>query len=98
VFAPVAAVFPAGDLDEAVTLANEGPGNLAASVFTGGLASALEVVEHLDAGLIRVNAPTSGIDFHTPFGGSGGASLGPRELGHAALDFFGPKSTIGVWA
>jgi len=98
VFAPIAAICRATDIDQAVAVANEGPGNLAASVFTSSLGSAIEVVNRLAAGVVRVNAPTSGVDFHTPFGGSGGAGLGVRELGHAALDFYGPKSTIGVWS
>ncbi|HEX3215053.1 MAG TPA: aldehyde dehydrogenase family protein, partial [Actinomycetota bacterium] len=50
----------------------------------------------LDTGMIRVNAPTSGVDYLAPFGGEKGSSFGPREQGKAARDFYTSTRTITI--
>jgi aldehyde dehydrogenase (NAD+) len=67
---------------------------LVASIFTRDLRAALSLTNRVEAGLIRVNAPTSGVDFHAPFGGSKGSSIGPREQGLAARDFYTESRTL----
>jgi alpha-ketoglutaric semialdehyde dehydrogenase len=94
VFAPVAAVLRAGSAPEAVTIANAVRFGLVAAVFTRDLGSALRLISRLEAGMIRVNAPTSGVDFHAPFGGSKESSYGPREQGLAARAFYTESRTI----
>jgi len=69
VFAPVAAVLGADSAEQAVEIANAVRFGLVAAVFTSDLGRALRLTSSLDAGMIRVNAPTSGVDFHAPFGG-----------------------------
>jgi len=96
VFAPVATVLPAASAEAAVEIANGVRFGLVASVFTTDLAQALQLVERLDAGLVRVNAPTSGVDFHAPFGGAKESSYGPREQGPAARDFYTETRTITI--
>ncbi|MGK4579852.1 aldehyde dehydrogenase family protein [Kitasatospora sp. HPMI-4] len=93
-FGPVAVVLPAADLDEAIALANATPHTLATSVHTRDLDAALLAADRLDAGMIRVNAPSSGVDFHLPFGGAKSAGYGAREQGQAALDFFTASRTV----
>ncbi|GAA2235561.1 MULTISPECIES: aldehyde dehydrogenase family protein [Kitasatospora] len=93
-FGPVAVVLPAADLDEAVAIANSTPHTLAASVHTGDLDAALAAADRLDAGMIRVNAPSTGVDFHLPFGGTKSAGHGAREQGQAVLDFFTASRTV----
>jgi aldehyde dehydrogenase (NAD+) len=44
--------------------------------------------------MIRVNAPTSGVDFQAPFGGAKDSSYGPREQGMAARAFYTESRTI----
>ncbi len=95
-FGPVAVLLPAADLDEAITLANSTPYNLAASLHTRDLDAALAAADRLDAGMIRVNAPSSGVDFHLPFGGAKAASHGAREQGQAALDFYTASRTVSL--
>jgi hypothetical protein len=56
--------------------------------------AALTLSNRVEAGLIRVNAPTSGVDFHAPFGGSKESSIGPREQGLAARDFYTESRTL----
>ena len=69
---------------------------LVTSVFTRDLDSALTVVEGLETGMIRVNMPTSGVDFHAPFGGEKQSSFGPREQGKAARELYTSTHTITV--
>ncbi|MER6299123.1 aldehyde dehydrogenase family protein [Kitasatospora sp. NPDC001539] len=95
-FGPVAVLHAAADLDEAIALANDTPHSLATSVHTRSLDVALAAADRLDAGMIRVNAPSSGVDFHLPFGGTKGASHGDREQGRAALDFYTVSRTVSV--
>ncbi|MDP8978465.1 MAG: aldehyde dehydrogenase family protein [Actinomycetota bacterium] len=94
VFGPIAAVLPARDTDEAVQISNGVRYGLVTSVFTRDLDRALELVGRLDTGMLKVNAPTSGVDFHAPFGGEKASSIGPREQGKAARDFYTSTRTI----
>ncbi|MET8623427.1 aldehyde dehydrogenase family protein [Kitasatospora sp. NPDC004669] len=95
-FGPVAVLHAVADLDEAIALANDTPHSLATSVHTRSLDVALAAADRLDAGMVRVNAPSSGVDFHLPFGGTKGASHGDREQGQAALDFYTVSRTVSV--
>jgi len=94
VFAPVAALIRAGSADEAVSIANGVRYGLVASLFTSDLGHALRLTRRIEAGMVRVNAPTSGVDFHAPFGGSKESSYGPREQGQAARAFYTESQTV----
>ncbi|MBO4207505.1 aldehyde dehydrogenase family protein [Micromonospora echinofusca] len=93
-FGPLAAVLPAPDLTSAVELANRVRYGLVASVHGRDVTGLLRAVQALDTGLIRVNAPTTGVDFHAPFGGEKASSYGPREQGTAAADFYTSLRTV----
>jgi alpha-ketoglutaric semialdehyde dehydrogenase len=94
VFAPVAAVIRAGSAEQAAQIANGVRFGLVAAVFTSDLSHALRLTGELDAGMVRVNAPTSGVDFHAPFGGAKDSSYGPREQGLAARSFYTESRTV----
>ena len=94
VFAPVAALIQAQSADQAVAIANDVRYGLVAAVFTSDLGRALRLARQLEAGMIRVNAPTSGVDFQAPFGGSKDSSYGPREQGLAARSFYTESRTV----
>ncbi len=96
VFGPFAAVLTASDPEHAVALATGVRYGLAAAVVTRDLDQALRMADRLDAGLVRVNAPTSGVDFYAPFGGEKESSYGPREQGKAARDFYTSVRTVTV--
>ena len=95
-FGPFAAVLTAPDTEQAVALANGVRYGLAAAVFTRDLDAALGVADQLEAGLVRVNSPTSGVDFYAPFGGEKESSYGPREQGKAARDFYTSIHTVTI--
>ncbi|MFF9105171.1 aldehyde dehydrogenase family protein [Streptomyces rubrogriseus] len=96
VFAPVTALLRARSATHAVELANATPFGLSASLYTRDLAAALAHTRDLEAGMIRVNAPTTGLDHWAPFGGSKQSSFGPREQGLAAREFYTDSTTIVV--
>jgi aldehyde dehydrogenase (NAD+) len=95
-FGPVLATFTAADLDEAITLANRTRYGLSASLFTSDLGAALDYVHRIEAGLVRVNGDTTGVDPHAPFGGVKGSSSGSREQGSAAREFYTDIKTVQV--
>ncbi|MFI6585169.1 aldehyde dehydrogenase family protein [Embleya sp. NPDC050493] len=96
VFGPVAVLQRAGDLEQAIALARDVPHGLVTSVHTRDLDAALAVVDRIDTGLVKVNAPTTGVDFHLPFGGTKASSHGPREQGRAAADFYTATCTVSL--
>jgi len=96
VFGPLCVILPVGDDATAVKVCNDVRYGLATSVFTRDLDRALAVVDGVDTGLIKVNAPTSGVDFWLPFGGEKDSSYGPREQGKAARDFYTSVRTVTI--
>jgi aldehyde dehydrogenase (NAD+) len=95
-FGPVLVSLAAEDLDHAIELANATPYGLSASLFTRDLRSALRYVQRIQAGLVRVNGDTTGVDPHAPFGGMKGSSSGSREQGPAAREFYTEIKTVQV--
>ncbi len=95
-FGPVLAVLRAGDLEQAIELANRTRYGLSASLFTRDLRSALTYIHRIEAGLVRVNGDTTGVDPHAPFGGFKGSSSGSREQGPAAREFYTEIKTVQV--
>jgi aldehyde dehydrogenase (NAD+) len=95
-FGPVLATFTARDLDHAIELANRTRYGLSASLFTRDLRSALDYIDRIEAGLVRVNGDTTGVDPHAPFGGMKASSSGSREQGSAAREFYTDIKTVQV--
>ena len=88
VFGPVVSVIRAKDYDEALHLANDMPFGLSAGIATTSLKHATHFKRHSQAGMVMVNLPTAGVDYHVPFGGRKGSSYGPREQGRHAAEFY----------
>jgi aldehyde dehydrogenase (NAD+) len=95
-FGPVLATFTAEDLDHAIELANGTPYGLSPSLFTRDLRAAMNYIPRIQAGLVRVNADTTGVDPHAPFGGMKGSSSGTREQGPAAREFYTETKTVQI--
>jgi aldehyde dehydrogenase (NAD+) len=88
IFGPIASVVKVADADEALAVANDTTFGLSAGVCTTSLRNAARFRDGLQAGIVTVNLPTAGVDFHVPFGGTKGSSLGTREQGRYAVEFF----------
>ncbi len=88
VFGPVASVIRVGGYDQALALANDTPFGLSAGICTTSLKFASDFKRKAQAGMVMVNLPTAGVDYHVPFGGRKASSYGSREQGRYAVDFF----------
>jgi aldehyde dehydrogenase (NAD+) len=95
-FGPVLAAFTSEDLDHAIDIANRTVYGLSASLFTADLRAALNYINRIHVGLVRVNGDTTGVDPHAPFGGMKGSSSGSREQGPAAREFYTEIKTVQV--
>ena len=95
-FGPVLGVLSADDLDHAIDIANRTAYGLSASLFTRDIRTALRYVHRIEAGLVRVNGDTTGVDPHAPFGGMKGSSSGSREQGSAAREFYTETKTVQI--
>jgi len=96
IFGPIATVVKAADADEALARANDTEYGLSAGVCTTSLKHAARFRDGLQAGIVTVNLPTAGVDFHVPFGGTKGSSQGSREQGRYAAEFFTQVKTAYV--
>jgi aldehyde dehydrogenase (NAD+) len=94
VFGPVTSMYRFGDLDEVIERSNSTRFGLSASIFTRDSGTVQHFIAGIEAGVVRVNAPTAGGEPHVPFGGSKGSGYGPREQGRAALDFYTETVTV----
>ena len=88
IFGPVASVIRVADYDEALAVANDTFFGLSSAICTTSLKHATDFKRNSAAGMVMVNLPTAGVDYHVPFGGRKGSSYGPREQGSYAAEFY----------
>jgi alpha-ketoglutaric semialdehyde dehydrogenase len=98
IFGPVVSVLKAKDYEEALALANDTPFGLSSGIATTSLKHATHFKRHAQAGMVMVNLPTAGVDYHVPFGGRKGSSYGPREQGRYAAEFYTTVKTAYTMA
>ncbi len=94
VFGPVASVVRVKDYEEAVAVANDTVFGLSSGIATTSLQRAHDFRRRSAAGMVMVNLPTAGVDFHVPFGGRKGSNYGPREQGAYAREFYTIVKTV----
>jgi len=88
VFGPVASLVMVRDYEEALAVSNDTEFGLSAGICTTSLKYASHYRDHAGAGMVMVNLPTAGVDYHVPFGGRKGSSYGTREQGRYAIEFY----------
>jgi len=98
IFGPIAAVIRVKNYEEALAVANETPFGLSAGIATTSLKYASHFKRNIESGLVMVNLPTAGLDYHVPFGGRKKSSYGPREQGTYAKEFYTIVKTSYVMA
>ena len=98
IFGPCGSVIKAADFDEAVAIANDTEFGLSAGICTQSLKHARAFKRQAAAGMVMVNLPTAGVDYHVPFGGRKGSSFGSREQGRYAVEFYTTVKTSYVFA
>ena len=97
IFGPVAGVIRVKDYDEALEIANDTEFGLTAGICTTSLKHSSHFERNAEAGMVMVNLPTAGVDYHVPFGGRKGSSYGPREQGRYAQEFYTTVKTAYVF-
>lgn len=96
IFGPVIALITFDDIEEAFELANDTPFGLSASIYTENIGAMLKFIDQVDAGLVRINAETAGVELQAPFGGMKQSSSHSREQGQAAVEFYTSIKTVFV--
>ncbi|KTQ94168.1 aldehyde dehydrogenase [Aureimonas ureilytica] len=98
IFGPVATVIKVRNYDEALETANDTRFGLSAGIATSSLKHASHFKRNAQAGMVMVNLPTAGVDFHVPFGGRKSSSYGSREQGRYAAEFYTTVKTAYTYA
>ena len=96
IFGPVASVIKVRDYDEALAVANDTAFGLSSGIATTSLKHSEHFKRNSAAGMVMVNLPTAGVDYHVPFGGRKGSSYGPREQGRYAAEFYTTVKTAYI--
>lgn len=96
VFGPVVTTVRAASYDEALEFANRGVFGLSAGIVTTSQKHARHFKHAVRAGMVMINQPTAGVDYHVSFGGTRGSSYGPREQGFSAVEFFTSTKTVYI--
>ncbi len=98
IFGPIASIIRVKDYDEALSVANDTRFGLCAGICTTSLKYASDFKRHSSSGMVMVNLPTAGVDYHVPFGGRKDSSYGSREQGSYAREFYTSVKTSYVAA
>lgn len=96
IFGPVIGLIKVDSLEEAIDIANDSKYGLSASIYTTNIATLLEFIDEMDAGLVRINAESAGVELQAPFGGMKASSTGSREQGEAAKEFYTSIKTVFI--
>ena len=98
IFGPCASIIKVSGFEEALSVANDTEFGLSSGICTSSLKQAREFKRHSQAGMVMVNLPTAGVDYHVPFGGRKGSSHGSREQGRFAAEFYTAVKTAYSFA
>lgn len=96
VFGPLIVLKKVNNIDEAIACANDTEYGLSASIFTQNLTKSFQFMEESQAGMVRVNLETAGVEYQAPFGGMKESSSHSREQGQAALSFYSQTKTYAM--
>jgi len=98
IFGPVLVLMKVDTILEALEVANDSAYGLSASIFTTDVSNMLLFIKDMDAGLVRINSESAGVELQAPFGGMKHSGSHSREQGQAAIEFFTSIKTVFVKA
>jgi alpha-ketoglutaric semialdehyde dehydrogenase len=96
VFSPMLAFLTVASYDEAVEVVNGTHYGLSAGIATGSIATALRFVHDVEAGVVKVNQPTTGVAPNAPFGGLKRSSTQTfkEQGGDSMMKFYTREKTV----
>ena len=80
-FGPVAPVIAVASLEDAITLTDDLPYGLMASIYTADAGTGLRYADSVRAAWVNVNESSNYWETHLPFGGGGGSASGVGRVG-----------------
>lgn len=97
IFGPVISVIRVRDVDAAIETANNIEFGLSAGIVTNDMQKAFTFANRIDAGVVKINEPTTGLALQAPFGGFKHSSANTfKEQGQAAIEFYTRTKTVYV--
>lgn len=96
IFGPFLALIEVDSFEEAIRAANDSEFGLSASIYTQNISRMLSFIHDMEAGMVRVNAETAGVELQAPFGGMKQSSSHSREQGQAAIEFYTAIKTVYI--
>ncbi|MUV36953.1 Aldehyde dehydrogenase, thermostable [Lentibacillus sp. JNUCC-1] len=96
IFGPVLGITAVDTYEEAMALANDNEFGLSSTIYTNDLNKAFDFVHNIESGVTHVNIPSNYFENQYPFGGKKASSIGPREQGSTALDFWTDYKTVYI--
>ena len=87
-FAPIARIIKVGSYEEALDVVSDTEFGLTSGIITRSLSRATHFRRNAQTGVVTINLPTAGTDYHVPFGGRGNSSYGPREQESYAAELY----------
>jgi aldehyde dehydrogenase (NAD+) len=96
VFTPMLAFLTVGSYDDAVEVVNGTVYGLSVGIATGSLGTALRFAHDLEAGVVKVNQPTTGVAMNAPFGGLKRSSTqtSREQGGDSMMTFYTREKTV----
>ncbi|UOT03485.1 aldehyde dehydrogenase family protein [Rhodococcus opacus] len=95
IFGPVVAVLEVADYEAGLAAVNDSRYGLTAGICTDSLARSTDFAARAQAGVVKINRPTAGLDLNVPFGGVKDSSTNTfREQGRSAVDFYAWGKTV----
>jgi aldehyde dehydrogenase (NAD+) len=98
VFGPVLSMHRASSFEEAVEIANHSEYGLSAGIVTGSLERALRFAREVEAGVVKVNQPTTGVAINAPFGGikHSSSQTYKEQAGDTMMKFYTIDKTVYI--
>jgi aldehyde dehydrogenase (NAD+) len=95
VFSPILAFLSVGSFDEAVSVVNNSSYGLSAGLVTSRIDTALRFADEVEAGVVKINQPTTGVAMNAPFGGMKKSSTQTfkEQAGASMMQFYTHEKT-----
>ena len=96
IFGPVLSILRVPNFETGLRVANDSAYGLSSSVYGTDMREIMRFVDGIETGITHVNSPTMGGEAQMPFGGSKSTSVGHREMGSTAVEFYSEIKSVYI--